>query len=140
MASSVSKRLEIIVAVCSFLAGVTIYLLWRDQHLLIHRVIHTCGLQPSLDVLRSFVLDIQLPEWIRFALPDGLWSLSYILIIDALVKRDYRWTSVIPAIGVISELMQLVGWMPGTYDTIDLLAYFIPYLLYICLIKKTNKH
>lgn len=139
MASSASKRLEIIVAALCFLTGVSIYLLWRDEHLLIHRVLQACQLSPLLDVIRSQVADIYLPEWVRFALPDGLWSMSYILTIDALVKRDYLWTSVIPAIGILSELMQWLGWLPGTFDFCDLLAYGLPYLLYILIINQQNK-
>ncbi len=137
MVSSASKRLEVIIAVCAFAIGVLIYLLWRDQHLLVHRVIHGCGLQPWLDTLRCEVADIHLPEWVRFALPDGLWSLSYILLIDALVRREYLLTAIIPVIGILSELMQLVGWLPGTFDVADLLAYAIPYLLYVGFIKPT---
>lgn len=139
MVSSASKRLEIIVAALCFLTGVSIYLLWRDEHLLIHRVLQACQLSPLLDVIRSQVAGIYLPEWVRFALPDGLWSMSYILTIDALVKRDYLWTSVIPAIGILSELMQWLGWLPGTFDFCDLLAYGLPYLLYILIINQQNK-
>lgn len=139
MASSTFKRLEIIVAALCFLTGVSIYLLWRDEHLLIHRVLHACHLHTILDGIRSQAADIYLPEWVRFALPDGLWSMSYILTIDALVKRDYLWTSVIPAIGILSELMQWTGWLPGTFDLSDLLAYGLPYLLYVLIINQQNK-
>lgn len=139
MASSAFKRLEIIVAALCFLTGVSIYLLWRDEHLLIHRVLHACHLHTILDGIRSQAADIYLPEWVRFALPDGLWSMSYILTIDALVKRDYLWTSVIPAIGILSELMQWTGWLQGTFDLCDLLAYGLPYLLYVLIINQQNK-
>lgn len=136
MASSASKRLEIFLATLCFMMGVSIYILWRDEHLLIHRILHACHLHPILDGIRSQAADIYLPEWVRFALPDGLWSMSYILTIDALVKRDYLWTSVIPAIGILSELMQWIGWLPGTFDICDLLAYGLPYLLYILIINQ----
>ncbi len=141
MASSASKRLEVVVAVCLFLTGVIIYLLWRDQQLLIHRVIHACGLQPTIEMLRNSVAEIELPEWIRFALPDGLWSMSYILMIDAIVKRDYLLTAVIPTLGILSELMQCLGWLPGTFDIADLLAYAVPYVLYFSYVfTQNNKH
>ena len=136
MASSASKRLEIFLATLCFMMGVSIYILWRDEHLLIHSILHACHLHPILDGIRSQAADIYLPEWVRFALPDGLWSMSYILTIDALVKRDYLWTSVIPAIGILSELMQWIGWLPGTFDICDLLAYGLPYLLYILIINQ----
>ena len=136
MASSASKRLEIIIATGLFIIGVSIYLLWRDEHLLIHRVIHGCGIDTFIAPLRRSAAEVYLPEWIRFALPDGLWTTSYILLIDALVKRDYQWTSVIPLVGLISEIMQWIGWMPGTFDICDLIAYVLPYLFYVMIINQ----
>lgn len=136
MASSASKRLEIFIATGLFIIGVSIYLLWRDEHLLIHRVIHGCGIDTFIAPLRRSAAEVYLPEWIRFALPDGLWTTSYILLIDALVKRDYQWTSVIPLVGLISEIMQWIGWMPGTFDICDLIAYVLPYLFYVMIINQ----
>lgn len=135
MALSASKRLEVAIAIVCFLAGVSIYLLWRDEHLLIHRILHGCGIDSLIEPLRNIASQQSIPEWVRFALPDGLWSLSYILIIDAWVKRNYLWTAVIPAIGFLSELMQLAGWLPGTFDVCDLIAYALPYLLYVLIIN-----
>lgn len=136
MALSASKKIEFILALCLFLIGVSIYLLWRDEHLLIHRILHASGMDDLIVPLRKSVADINVPEWIRFALPDGLWSTSYILLIDVWVKRGILWTSFIPFIGVLSELLQLIGWLPGTFDTADLLAYSIPYFLYVLIINQ----
>lgn len=135
MALSASKRLEVAIAIVCFLAGVSIYLLWRDEHLLIHRILHGFGIDSLIEPLRNIASKQSIPEWVRFALPDGLWSLSYILIIDAWVKRNFLWTAVIPAIGFLSELMQLAGWLPGTIDVCDLIAYALPYLLYVLIIN-----
>lgn len=135
MALSASKKIQIFVAAGLFFIGVSIYLLWRDEHLLIHRIIHGCGLESQMTAIRNEVSAISTPEWVRFALPDGLWSTSYILLIDALVKRGYIWTSIIPVIGIISEVMQLAGWLPGTFDICDLFAYAIPYFLYALIIN-----
>ena len=136
MALSASKKIEVILAVCLFLTGVSIYLLWRDEHLLIHRLMAWSGTDSLISPLRNAVKDIPLPEWVRFALPDGLWSMSYILLIDACVKRGFLLTAVIPALGMLSELMQLAGWLPGTFDLADLLAYSLPYLIYVLIINK----
>jgi len=131
MASLVSKRIEIALATLCFLTGVSIYLLWRDEHLLIHRSLTVLGLHSYLEPLRTVANGFSLPEWVRFCLPDGLWSLSYILFIDALVKRSLVWTAVIPAIGAISELLQSIGVLPGTFDIIDLAFYCLPYIIYL---------
>lgn len=136
MALSASKKIEITLAIGLFLTGVSIYLLWRDEHILIHRLMAWSGADSFIFPLRNGVKDIPLPEWVRFALPDGLWAMSYILLIDACVKRGYLLTAVIPALGILSELMQLAGWLPGTFDTADLLAYSLPYLIYVLIINK----
>lgn len=136
MALSVSKKIEITLAIGLFLTGVSIYLLWRDEHILIHRLMAWSGADSFISPLRNGVKDIPLPEWVRFAFPDGLWAMSYILLIDACVKRGYLLTAVIPALGILSELMQLAGWLPGTFDPADLLAYSLPYLIYVLIINK----
>ena len=136
MALSASKKIEVILAIILFLIGVSIYLLWRDEHLLIHRILHVVGIDILIAPFRSSASEINIPEWIRFALPDGLWSMSYILMIDALVKRDYFWTSLIPVIGLLSELLQLIGWLPGTFDVADIIAYIVPYFIYLLIINK----
>ena len=130
MASSASKYIEVAIATLCFLTGASIYLLWRDDHLLVHQVIRFFGLHSYLAPLRTIVGNIYLPDWIRFCLPDGLWSVSYILFIDALVRSSLRLTAIIPMIGAISEILQYFDLLPGTFDILDLLFYIIPYITY----------
>lgn len=132
MTSGSIRIFKYITGVTCFVIGVIIYLLWREG-LLIHRVITWLGLDLITNPLRSFASDLYLPEWIRFSLPDGLWVTSYILIMSAQdIPHKILWISIIPLVGFISELLQIVHFMPGTFDFIDLFFYIIPLIIYIC--------
>ena len=49
------------------------------------------------------------------------------------------WASTIPLCGIISELLQGVGCLPGTFDIIDVLCYAVPIAVYTLLKKKVVK-
>jgi len=66
----------------------------------------------------------------------ALWAGAYVLLTDTLLtgngwRERLLWTALMPAIGIGSELLQAVGWLPGTPDAADVTAYALPYLLYL---------
>ena len=125
--------------ICSFLLGASIYLLWRDEGILCNRIASYTGLMHALQPLRNSALALNTPEWFRFSLPDGLWILAYLLLIDAALpdRNDkFVWISVIPLIGILTELLQWAGLFPGIFDPVDLLFYATPYIIYIIWLKK----
>ena len=76
-----------------------------------------------------------LPEWILFVLPDALWTTAYLFVCDAIwatesCRERLGYGMLVPLIGVFSEVTQVIGWLPGTFDVQDLLAYVLPYLIY----------
>lgn len=130
------RKIQIPVAVTMVVAGAAIYLLFRSRHLLGFHLLEGLGLDRVVDILRSSVHGVHPSEFVMFCLPDGLWTLGYILIIDRIMladtlRRRLFLTSVIPLTGAISELLQYVGLMPGTFDEIDLFCYIMPYLSYL---------
>ena len=81
-------------------------------------------------------------EWIFFSLPDGLWVLSYVIMMAAIWKFQIRehgiMIGLIPAIAICSELLQALGLFPGTFDTSDLFTYigsFLVGIIYCKIIK-----
>lgn len=81
-----------------------------------------------------------LNDFLVFNLPGGLWSASYILIVDALFcksRRTDRLTiaAVIPMIGAMSELLQAIGFLPGIFDWADFWCYAAPYIIYIMVLR-----
>lgn len=75
-----------------------------------------------------------LSHFIIYNLPGGLWSLAYILIANGLthgmgIKQRLLLASIVPAIGCVSELLQLLHILPGMPDMADALCYMLPYLV-----------
>jgi hypothetical protein len=115
--------------------GGGIYLLMRQPVMLMHKVASELGIGTLIDKGRMLVQGWQLPEWMVFSLPGALWSTAYILIIDALLSKSPSWrrfavAAFIPLVGIVSELLQFVGLLPGTFDALDIIAYALPLLIY----------
>jgi len=115
--------------------GGGIYLLMRQPVMLMHKVASELGIGIFIDKGRMLVQGWQLPEWMIFSLPGALWSTAYILIIDALLSKSPSWrrfavAAFIPLVGIVSELLQFVGLLPGTFDALDIIAYALPLLIY----------
>lgn len=93
------------------------------------------GLSDTIDSLRYAVQHWNITEWVRYSLPDGLYSAAYILIIDAIWKNDNRLIKfiiilLIPTVTISSELLQYFGLVKGTFDMYDLICYSVPPMIY----------
>ena len=128
-----NKILKIGLGFLALLLGGGIYLLYRS-HTLVYRLWPEHWL--NMGQWRSTALNV--PDSVVYNLPGALWSLSYILIIDGLdigtdLEKRLLWTSVIPLVGAVSELLQALGMMPGVFDICDFCCYAIPYIIYAIL-------
>ncbi len=100
--------------------GTMIYLLFRSESLLYNRLIGTVfhPIATPESVLQQLIV---------YSLPDGLWALSYtMLILKIRGKRDRAsliWSMIIPVIGICSEIAQFYFIIPGTFDIFDLVMY-----------------
>ena len=125
------------------LVGICIYLLFRSRSHLGFQLLDTIGLSTVVDALREMAVGIELPDFVKNCLPDGLWSISYILMCDYYNRDERRrlrvaWCSVIPLIGCTSELMQWGGILPGIFDWRDLVCYSAPLAVYFYSQSKTT--
>lgn len=129
--------------------GCAIYLLFRSKTLFIYVWCRDLGCSPLVDYFRLSVQNWNIPAFIKFSLPDGLYSAAYLLIIDAIWSNDkspmkYILFSIIPVITISDELLQYFGLIGGTFDFVDLISYMLPPLLFfstnsimtICFIDK----
>lgn len=115
--------------------GCLIYLLFRSKTLYIYVWCKALGLAVFIDTLRLAVLDWQLPSFIKFSLPDGLYCAAYLFIIDAIWHEDQGWKkyvflAIVPVVTISSEVLQGLGLVRGTFDILDLLCYSIPPIIY----------
>ena len=111
--------------------GCLIYVLFRTDTLLYNKL------------FRNFFSPIGSPKTflqkiIIFSLPDGLWAMSYTMLIFHLRNdktfKTLIWSILIPVIGILSEIGQLYYLIPGTFDIIDLIMYIIAPTLVIRLV------
>ena len=128
--------MKLISGVASLLAGAVIYLLFRSKNLLGFLLLRRIGVEPWADRMRSYTADVRLPDVVVNSLPGGLWALGYILVIDSIFGNQSRstrivWASVIPLLGVCSEVMQGVGLLPGVFDLWDLFCYALPFIIFV---------
>lgn len=111
------------------IAGAAIYVLWRAPSLLVFRWLDLVGADQFAHLARGAASPARplLPSWVLFTLPDALW----VYALTACLSRIWRgsrgasrvaWLSVGPVLGVGSELGQLAGVVPGTFDVVDLCA------------------
>ena len=129
-----SARQKIVLGLILITFGGMIYLSYRPTSILLFRV---------LDVVGPMAFHWQPSEFVVYSLPGGLWSAAYILLVHALLEHHtavLRITvaSIIPVVGIVSELMQSAGLLPGTYQLTDLWCYALP--LFILLISETLKN
>ena len=138
-----TQRLKLPLGMMMLLMGGMTYLLFRPQTLLMFHVTDALGLSAVINSMRKGISS-QLPEFIIYNLPGALWAAAYILTIDSLMFRQSVMprilvSGIIPVIGAVSELLQLIGLLPGTFDVADLLCYLVPYLLYLSITLKIKR-
>ena len=111
--------------------GALIYTCWRKPSLLVFDWYRAVGLETSINWLRVVTNPYRgfIPRWFIFSFPDGLWVYAVTAFMARLWRgassTKYRicWISLGLLIGVGSELGQLVGIIPGTFDLKDIVAY-----------------
>ena len=138
-----TQRLKLPLGMMMLLMGGMTYLLFRPQTLLMFHVTDAIGLSAAINSMREGI-NSQLPEFIIYSLPGALWAAAYILTTEYFLYRQSVKTrilvaGIIPIIGTVSELLQLTGLLPGTFDVADLLCYLVPYLLYMSITLKIKQ-
>ena len=123
--------------------GSFIYLIFRSETLIMFDWLHTLGVSDLVIKLRKLSLfNAQIPLWIKYSLPDGLWvySLTSLMIIiwkDVRSKSKYYWITSSIIIAIIIEIGQYFKFIPGTYDSIDIFLCLIAFSLsFLILYKK----
>ncbi len=135
------RLLTFFLSIVALTIGGGIYLSYRSETLLMFRCADTLHLNVLVDNLRQTMSNYTPSDFIKYNLPDGLWSLSYVLTMLAIWgkvgKENIIWFCLMPIIALISEFMQLTLIMPGQFDLWDVVCYSLPLIILIT-IKKIN--
>lgn len=130
-----------------FLGGL-IYIAFRTKTLIMFQWFNLFNLSAAVLVTRNFTETraTYIPTWIIYSLPSALWmysftfSLTYIWLKSA-SSLKFLWILLPLFLGLGSELSQYLGWVPGSFDILDLLLYIFASFLAInvTIILKNNK-
>ena len=131
-----TARLQMVFGLLLILLGGLIYISFRPTSLLLFHTLDRMGLMLLVADWRMWVAAFRPSDFVLYSLPGGLWAASYILIVLSLLNSaptGLRLTVAcsIPLAGIVSELMQGWGMLPGVFDLTDLVCYTLPMLLLI---------
>lgn len=121
-------------ALILFSIGGLIYIIFRSETIRMFTWADNLGLGNCVSRLRFYYGDIYVSDFIKYSVPDGLWLLAYLLIIDIIwnesniFKRLFIYA--LPIIAISSEFMQLFGIVHGIFDFYDLINYFGALIIY----------
>ncbi len=106
------------------LAGVFIYSSQRSSDIYLNQWLANIGDGRFFAFLQS--LDLSLPGWVVYSLPDGLWMLALITLIlliwdFKLDRKSLPWISMAIVTGICFELFQGLHWIRGSFDILDLI-------------------
>lgn len=110
-----------------FIGGM-IYIIWRSTTLWMFDWFAALRITGLINALRMLAFPV--PGWFIYSLPSGLWlysfsfSLNYVWV-DAKTPYRFFWLALAPVAAIGSELGQLAGFVPGTYDHADLGLYVV---------------
>lgn len=145
------KKESLIWCLITFLIGGFIYVFFRTDKLLMFKWFNVLKLSNWIKYLRETTIPYKsrLPDWLLYSLPDGLWVFSYVSLLlyfwkGEIKSQNFIWFFFIPIFAVLSEFMQLLDVVSGTFDYVDLLFYFlgliIPFVVFSnSLIKIKNR-
>lgn len=127
---------KILISIIFLFIGGLIYLGWRSGNLVMFQLLRKWGMLDLLTSIRDMGTRYSLFEWIKYSIPDGLWLLSYMFIIDAIWHNNkhilyyvFLWS--LPIIAIMSEILQYTEIVPGTFDIVDLSCYLIAIIIFI---------
>ena len=126
------RALKIFVGLIFLLIGSYLYLKFRSETLLMFKWAKNLGLDFIVSSIRGSFgsLNSDRMKYIIFSAPYGLWVISFCCFIGAIWHKDSSFSAIIlrlivPVIAVSSELLQFVGFLPGTFDINDLLVLIV---------------
>jgi hypothetical protein len=107
--------------------GSAIYVVWRSHSLLMFQWFDAAGIGPLIERIRFQFHFVQVPGWIRYSLPDGLWACSGVFLFSAIWAGSrspvrYFWICLAPCLAIGGELAQSMHLIPGTFDFVDLVT------------------
>ena len=141
MSKSLINLITILLSVILFLTAIYIYVSNRSGDMILYSWLGVDYNNHFFEWIRNH--SCRLAPWAKYNLPDGLWMLSFLLIMEVVWgnEKQLKWMFCIPiiAFAFIMEILQYYECFPGTGDILDLVFYTTAVLLFILLINLKQK-
>jgi hypothetical protein len=123
------------------LLGSLVYLCARDHSsMLVSNWVRAVGLQNFISSCQ--VNNERIPGLVLYVLPDMLWVSAFTIIFTSIWHKEksrYFWMCAPLTLAVTSEVGQKIGWVSGTYDTLDIMGYVLGWLSALALDALLNR-
>lgn len=133
-----TRTLALFLAIVALTVGGGIYILYRPETLLMFRWTDALHLNRFVENIRQLMSIYTPSDFIKYSLPDGLWSIAYFLIMlsiwGKIGKESVAWLCLMPIFALVSEFMQLTPLIPGRFDVLDVVCYSVPLIMLIAII------
>lgn len=131
----------IAVSFISLFLSLIIYLLFRTKSIWLIGFMESRFLY--LHNFRKSTLEFnnQMPSWVIFNLPDGLFAFSYTSLMAAIWtehKRKVIWILLLPVLLIAIEILQKLQFTKGTFDPLDIV--FILIFTFLTFLITKNNH
>lgn len=141
--NGIFRIINVSVGILILWIGGVIYVAFRPQSIYLFRYLDALTLSDYVLIVRKYFSNTVLPDFIIYALPDGLWITSYIFIMvgiwNVFNRQQLILCSILPVISILSELGQFCGIVKGTPDYADIVCYATPYICYLSINHIINK-
>lgn len=140
--NNLKLKFVIINIILPILLGGTIYVFFRSSDLLMFSWFKFLKIDGFIHFIRKYTVLYQknIPYYILYSLPDGLWVYSFIAFLSLYFKNKFIYT-LLGTISAAVEILQL-WFVPGTFDILDLIIIILCILTIMFVIKlniKENK-
>ena len=138
--------LPILLSAISIIFGGIIYILFRPIEPVFFRLFNLIGLEGWTSLVRRYTIPESgnLPEWLVYTLPNGLWAFAYTVLIFSIwggskSRLKYVWFVSIPILVFGFESLQLTGFIRGTFSFQDIFSGLIGIIVGIITVITTTK-
>lgn len=108
--------------------GITIYLFFRTNTLLVFKWANFFGLLEIIGVIRSYTLQLVniIPDFILYSLPDGIWvysaTIMFLILWHKCTNNWYKisWILLPLLCSMIAEILQYFSIIEGTFCIVDI--------------------
>ena len=131
--TSVTKKTSLVaLSIMFILIGGFIYLFFRPHTLKMFVWLRIINCEQIFQ-LKDYNQDLKFIEFLIFSLPNGLWILSFLIIIG-LIWGKYHiffiiYSSFFTGISILFEFFQKFGLIPGTFDIADIIVLLSSHIL-----------